>query len=213
MPPRVLCLPGAGADPDFWRPLGELLPVEWTKIYVGWPGLGHQPAHPDVNSLDDLVGLVEAQLGPEPVDLLAQSMGGLIAMTLALRHQKRIRRLVLSVTSAGVHMPAFGAADWRETYHQHYPNAAGWVREVYADLSPALARVTQPVLLVWGEADPISPVSVGQYLLALFPNAELYVVKGGDHDVIHDRADELAPLIERHLADPPDPLVSPSKYN
>jgi pimeloyl-ACP methyl ester carboxylesterase len=208
---RLFCLPGAGADPNFWRPLGERLPAEWDKTYFGWPGLGHQPPHPDVNSLDDLVKLVETQLGSGSVDLLAQSMGGLIAMILALRHPKSIRRLVLCVTSAGVHMPQFGADDWRETYRQNYPNAAGWVGDVYADLSHDLTRVTQPVLLIWGDADPISPVAVGRYLKDVLPNAELCIVKGGDHDIVHDRAADLAPLIARHLASNPTHSVSGPK--
>jgi len=198
-PQRLLFLPGTGADPNFWRPIGDLLPAEWSKTYFGWPGLGHQPAHPEVNSLESLVGWVETRLGSEPVDLLAQSLGGLIAMTLALRHPKLIRRIVLSVTSAGVDMAQFGSAEWRDSYHRNYPDAAAWVRDVYADLSPQLARLMQPVLLIWGDEDPISPVAVGRYLQGLLPNAQLHIVKGGDHDVVYDRADEVAPLIERHL--------------
>jgi pimeloyl-ACP methyl ester carboxylesterase len=199
--PRLLFLPGAGADPGFWRPAGDLLPTHWRKTYFGWPGLGDQPAAPDVNSLEDLVRLVEAELGDEPVDLLAQSMGGLIAMMLVLRHPLKIRRLVLSVTSAGAPMARLGAAEWRERYHRNYPNAAPWVRDVHADLSDQLWRVTQPVLLLWGDVDPISPVSVGEHLRDLFPNARLHVVRGGDHDIARDRADEAASLIKRHLED------------
>lgn len=195
--PQLFFLPGAGADPGFWRPTGDRLPAHWRKTYFGWPGLGHQPAAPGVNSLDDLVDLVEAQLGAEPVDLLAQSMGGIIAMMLLLRHPTKIRRLVLSVTSAGVPMARLGAADWQETYHRNYPNAAAWVRDVQADLSAELRSVTQPTLLLWGDADPISPVSVGQYLLDLLPNAKLHILPGGDHYIVHTRSGEVAPLIQR----------------
>ena len=63
---RVLFLPGAGADPNFWRPVGDLLPAQWDKVYFGWPGLGHQPPHPDINGLEDLVRLVEAEIGAGP---------------------------------------------------------------------------------------------------------------------------------------------------
>lgn len=196
---RLLFLPGAGADPGFWRPVGNRLPAQWDKVYFGWPGLGHQPPRPDVNSLGDLVRLVEAETGDGPIDLLAQSMGGLIAMLVALHHPARVRRLVLSVTSAGVPMVLFGASEWRQTYHRNYPDAAAWVRQVHADLSAELPRVTQPVLLLWGDSDPISPVSVGEYLRDLLPDARLHVVTGGDHDLVHARADEVAPLIEHHL--------------
>jgi pimeloyl-ACP methyl ester carboxylesterase len=56
------------------------------------------------------------------------------------------------------------------------------------------------VLLLWGDADPISPVAVGERLAGLFPNAELVVLPGGTHDLVAERVDELLPHVERHLA-------------
>jgi surfactin synthase thioesterase subunit len=75
---RVLFLPGAGASPDFWKPVGTRLPPEWTKEYFAWPGLGDQPHDPSITGIDDLVQLVLSRMD-EPVDLAAQSMGGVIA--------------------------------------------------------------------------------------------------------------------------------------
>ncbi len=106
-------LPGAGGDPAFWRPVGDRLPADWDKVYFGWPGLGDQPPDPDVRDFDDLTALVEAQLGDAPVDILAQSMGGAIAIVLALRHPARVRRLVLSVTSAPSPPCCYGATPIR----------------------------------------------------------------------------------------------------
>jgi pimeloyl-ACP methyl ester carboxylesterase len=54
--------------------------------------------------------------------------------------------------------------------------------------------------LIWGDADPISPVATGRYLAERLTNAELHIVEGGRHDLIHSRASEVAGLIERHLA-------------
>ena len=55
------------------------------------------------------------------------------------------------------------------------------------------------MLLLWGDADPISPTAVGRHLAAVLPRAELVIVPRGDHALAHDRADEIAPLIERHV--------------
>jgi pimeloyl-ACP methyl ester carboxylesterase len=197
---HLFFLPGVGADPDFWRPLGDRLPPDWRKTYFGWPGLGDQPADPAINSYDDLIGLVEARLPEYPVDVLAQSMSGAIALTVALRHPERIRRLALAVTSGGMDMSPFGAEDWRPDYRREYSKAAEWVMAEKPDISNRLSEISQPALLIWGDADPISPVATGRYLAERLTNAELHIVEGGRHDLIHSRASEVAGLIERHLS-------------
>lgn len=194
---RLLFLPGAGADPAFWRPVGDRLLGE--TVYFGWPGLGDQPPSPDVNGFEDLVAMVDAELARGPADLLAQSMGGLIAILATLRRPASVRRLVLSVTSAGLDMKGLGAADWQATYHRNHPNAARWLSDVHMDLSAELPQIACPTLLLWGDADPISPVAVGERLAELLPNARLHVLKGGDHDLVRNRAEEVAPLIQAHL--------------
>lgn len=197
--PHLVFLPGAAGSPEFWRPVGDRLPTAWKKSYLGWPGLGNQPASPDVNGFDDLVRLVEAQLGDEPVDLLAQSMGGAVALRVALNHPKRVRRLVLAATSGGLDVASLGAADWRAEYRSSFPNAASWITEAGPDVSAELPRVAQPTLLLWGDADPISPLVVGRSLWQLLPNATLTVVRGGDHGFVHDRPGEIVESILHHL--------------
>jgi pimeloyl-ACP methyl ester carboxylesterase len=66
-------------------------------------------------------------------------------------------------------------------------------------LSAQLQTIDIPVLLLWGDADPISPVSVGQRLAALLPRARLQVSANGDHDLAETHAAEIAPLIDEFL--------------
>ena len=195
--PDILFLPGAGASPDFWKPVGSRLPGDWPKHYFGWPGLGHQPHDPAISGIDDLVQLVAARMD-RPVDLVAQSMGGVIAARIAIERPRLVRRLVLSVTSGGVDMAGLGAVDWRPDYRRSFPQAAGWIT---AAGSPYLVveEVAAPTLLIWGDADPISPVAVGQHLAARLPDARLEIVPGGDHDVAATHPDRVAALIARHL--------------
>lgn len=100
---RVIFLPGAAGDGGFWRPLIGLL---------DWPGLGAVPPSPDVNGFDDLVRLTLHALD-EPADLVAQSMGGVVALRVALERPDLVRRLVLVATSGGIDVTGLGAADWR----------------------------------------------------------------------------------------------------
>jgi len=197
--PRLLLLPGAGGDPAFWRPLGDLLPGAWEKVYLGWPGLGEQPPDPRVRGFDDLVGLVEGRLGDDPVDILAQSMGGAVALRVALRHPARVRRLVLAATSGGIDVAGLGGADWRPDYRRLFPQAAAWIAEARPDVTDLLPGVAQPTLLLWGDADPISPLAVGERLRQLLPDAALVVVPGGDHGFVHERPRDIAEPVIRHL--------------
>jgi pimeloyl-ACP methyl ester carboxylesterase len=70
------------------------------------------PSEPGVDGVDDLVDLVvDSIVGP--VDLLAQSMGGVIAIRAALERPALVRHLVLAVTSGGLDVSVLGAQDWR----------------------------------------------------------------------------------------------------
>jgi pimeloyl-ACP methyl ester carboxylesterase len=198
---RLIFLPGVGGDAAFWQPVSEHLPDEWEKIYLGWPGLGRNPSDTAVNSYDDLVSVVEAQLGDQPIDLIAHSMGGVIAINVALRNPHKVRRLVLCATSGGVDVQALGATDWRAEYRQAFPQVANWVTSERPYLSGAPEQVSQPTLLIWGDSDPISPVAVGEHLVSRIAQARLTLIKGGDHDLAIRHAREVACEIHRHLSD------------
>jgi hypothetical protein len=148
--------------------------------------------------MDGLVARVLAELD-QPTAIVAQSMGGVIAMLAALRRPAHVTHLVLTATSGGVDVDGLGAQDWRPAYIEANPALPRWFTEMRLDLSRELPSITAPVLLLWGDADPISPVAVGRRLAALLPDAALHVLAGGQHDLAHARAREVAPLIEAHL--------------
>jgi len=194
----VLFLPGAGGGADFWRPVADHLDLDRPMRRLAWPGLGNEPASSDVNGVDDLVALTLDAM-TEPTDLVAQSMGGLVAIKAALAAPERVRRLVLTGTSGGVPVADLGGADWRPDYRANFPKAAAWIVEAREDLSARIPAIRAPVLLLWGDRDAISPVAVGERLTALLPDASLHIVSGGDHDFPVTHAAEVAPLIRRHL--------------
>jgi len=137
----------------------------------------------------------------EKVAIVAQSMGGLIAIKLALAYPALVERLVLVATSAGVPVADLGGIDWRATYRDSHPHAAGWITDPVADLSDRIATIAAPTLLLWGDADPISPVAVGQRLASLLPHARLVIVKGADHDLALTHVDAVAAELSGHLTD------------
>ena len=195
---KLLFLPGAGARADFWRPAGDRTLPDRDRHFFSWPGLGDEPHSPDVRGADDLVAMVLEEMA-EPVDLIAQSMGGLIAIKVALAAPERVRRLVLTATSGGLPVDALGGSDWRTTYRRQFPNAASWITETREDLSARLDDIRAPTLLLWGDKDLVSPVAIGRRLEQALPDSTLRIIPGGDHDMALTHPAELAESITDHL--------------
>ena len=193
---KTLYLPGAGASAAFWKPVADRVGLD--RVLLSWPGLGGEPADPNVSDIDDLVAMVLHHMS-EPVNIVAQSMGGLVAIKAALVAPTRIRRLVLTVTSAGIPVMDLGGSDWRADYYRTYPSAARWIVDSREDLSPQLTGIVAPTLLLWGDSDLISPKAVGERLESLMPNARLRIIAGGDHDLAQTHAEIVAGLIAEHL--------------
>lgn len=198
---RVLFLPGASGNRDFWAPVADRIRHLGEKVLLGWPGFGLNPADPSIKSLDDLYQSV-LRLIDRPVDLVAQSMGGVLALRAALDAPGLVRHLVLTATSGGVDVSRFGASDWREQHRRNRPSAPDWFVRDQSDFSSRLSEVKAPALLIWSDADPISPLGIGRYLMATLPRAELVIVPGAGHMFARDRAEEVAPHVERHLLAP-----------
>ena len=64
---------------------------------------------------------------------------------------------------------------------------------------PWLHRLTQPTLVLAGDADPIVPVVNARLLAARIPDATLRVVAGGSHLFLLTRPGELAPVVTGFL--------------
>ncbi len=197
-PTQLLFLPGAGGSPEFWKPVAELLVHPAARKRLGWPGFGPTPADPLVNGIDDLVNQVLDAID-QPTALIAQSMGGIVAVQAALRRPDLVTHLVLAVTSGGVEVSDLRAQDWRPAFLAANPLTPRWFVDYRADLSGALGALQVPVLLLWGDRDPISPVATGLRLQTLLPQARMHIVAGGEHDLAHQFAHHVAPLIDAHL--------------
>ncbi len=203
MPQRVFFLRDASGAGHFWQPVAERLPSDWETVLFDWPGLGEIPADPHVQSFDDLASRVLAQIA-SPVDLVAQSMGGVVALLAALRRPEAVRRLVLAATSGGVNLGGLDLEDWRAEYRSEFPNAAPFVTDATPiDLSSRLATVAAPTLLLWTRSDTISPPAVGRLLESRLSRARprLVVLEHGDHAFAREYPDAVAALVRAHLAD------------
>ncbi|MFZ6747750.1 alpha/beta fold hydrolase [Undibacterium sp. Ren11W] len=195
---HLLFLPGGAGAAEFWHPVGALLSASHRKTYFSWPGLGAQPPAPEITGFADMLALVEAEMSA-PCALIAQSMGCVPAMQLALKYPEKISHLILVATSGGIDVARLGGEDWRPAYKAKFPQGADWITTSAPDLSKQLARISCPTLLLWGDADPISPVAVGEYLAKRIPKANLQIIVGGQHNLAQTHAAQVASLITQHL--------------
>ncbi len=198
-PTKLIFLPGAAGSPNYWRPVSDLLAHPAARALLGWPGFDQVAADPKVRGIADLVTLVLAEMD-QPCALIAQSMGGVVAVQAALQRPELLTHLVLAVTSGGVDMQALHAVDWRPSVWAANPKAPAWFADYHEDMSSRIGAITAPTLLVWGDADPISPLAVGRHLQGLLPHATMHVVPGGQHDLALKFAPEVAAAIGAHLA-------------
>lgn len=194
----LMFLPGASGDREMWKTLASRLTHAGERRFVGYPGFGGEPQDASIDGIESLTHRVAAELDG-PTHVFAQSMGGAIAMRLALQAADRVESLVLAVTSGGIDLTGTGVVDWRADFRKANPTVPDWFERERSDLARELVKVRCPVLLLWGDADPISPVAVGERLQSLLPQAELVVVPGADHDLVRTHVDAILPHAERHL--------------
>jgi poly(3-hydroxyoctanoate) depolymerase len=193
----MVWLPGMSGMGEFWAPVASRVAGE--HALVDFPGLGTNPPSVTVNGYEDLVDDVAAKFAGPSV-LVAQSMGGVVAMHLALRYPELVTHLVLAATSGGIDTSPFRAQDWRISSRLANPSAPEWAFADQEDLSLRLPNVHIPTLLIWASDDAISPVGIGKRLNELLPNSELLVLESDDHWVARIEAEVVANRIGSFIA-------------
>ncbi len=197
----LVFFPGAGGRVAHLRPIAERLAHRRTAMLCEYPGLGGVPPDPRLQTLDDLQHHLLASL-PEQFDLVTMSMGGVLALRIALDHPERVRKLVLMATSGGVDVAALGGIDWRDSFRLVQPNVPSWFLDDRTDVTHQLGRIAHPTLLIYGDADLIAPPTVGHLLQQNLQNAEIEVLADATHDLEIDYPDLIASMIEAHLRKP-----------
>lgn len=197
-PAKLIFLPGAGGSAQFWQAVSDRLVHPARRRLLGWPGFGANPPKPSVQGLEGLVDLVLAEMD-RPCALVAQSMGGVVAVQAAARRPELVSHLVLAATSGGVDLSGLALEDWRPAFRAANPSAPRWFTDYRGDLGEALSGLQMPALLLWGDADPISPAAVGRRVAERLRCSRMHIVAGGRHDFANARAQAVAPLIDAHL--------------
>ena len=209
--PPVVLIHGAGGTRLHWPP--NLRRIKGWAIYaLDLPGHGAS-AGPGRSTIPDYRRAVQAwmdALGLPPIVAVGHSMGGAVALSLALDSPDRVAGLGLMATGARLRVhPMFleataldGAGANALTAAWYSSSASPRLRALAArslqsmdfavlhgdflacdgfDVMDHLAEVRQPALVVVGEEDQMTPVKYARYLVDHLPEARLGIVPGAGH--------------------------------
>ena len=198
---------------------------------------------------DDIAALIRHLSPSTQADVMGYSLGAGTALRTAIQHPALVRRLVIvshpvrrdgwfpqSLAGFDQMGPAFAEAMKQspiyEVYSQVAPRVEDWpvlvdkmgtmLRQDY-DWSPEIAKITAPVMLVYGDADSVRPSHIAEFYALLGgglrdanwdgsarPVARLAILPGHTHyDIFFspDLPNAVIPFLDAESLEPPAPMV------
>ncbi|MGE0825675.1 MAG: alpha/beta fold hydrolase [Candidatus Binatia bacterium] len=113
----LLYLHGAGSNGHFAHKLLDILSAKHSPLSFDYPGHGRSSGTESLKSVtaySDFAYAFWKKLGIRPAVLIGHSMGGAIAMDLALRHPDMVDSLVLTCTAPKFNIPDDRLAIWEQ---------------------------------------------------------------------------------------------------
>ena len=225
----LLFLHGANGAPVV-LPFMEKLAQRFHVLIPEHPGYGKSDEPEWLENIHDIAYFYLdflKQLNLKKVTVVGSSMGGWIAMEMAVRDTARLKSLVLS-SPAGIAAPGVRAADiflmaqedliknlfFDEKLAQarlaqpddidislknrHTTARLAWEPRLHDPYLPKwLHRIDVPVKIVWGRQDRILPVAFADVYRKLLPKADISIVENCGHLPHAEKPDELVEIICR----------------
>ena len=185
--PVLVLVHGFADSAATWDPLVAALGEDATVHRSDLPGHGSRAADPDHLSRDEAVAEIAERLRAigTPVHLVGHSLGGYLAMTLAIRHPELVGALSLISSGPGFRDPG-ARADWNRymdriaTKAGMPASAAGLGHQLDSLVMDHVREISAPVLQILGSKD--RRYSAGaSYLQRVLPESRMVMVEDAGH--------------------------------
>ena len=230
--PAIVLIHGAGADSTVWDRMARRMATRLRVVTLDLPGHGRSMPRSSGNLIRAYADAVEETIRSLRLKSPAvggHSLGGAVALTLALDEPDLVGKLVLMGSGARLRvLPAalagmrdnFEAAIMNITQYSYGPDAppqaiqAGvammrrFGRDVVLpdfeacnafDIMDRLDEITAPTLAICGEADVLTPLKYSQYLAEKMPDCKLRAIPRAGHMVMLETPDLLSEILVEFL--------------
>jgi pimeloyl-ACP methyl ester carboxylesterase len=213
--PPVLLLHGGAGDSNDW--VETMLPLSdsYTFYAPDLVGYGQSDRNRDAYHLSDFMdstlGLMEALNLDGPLPIVGHSLGGRVALEIALNHPEKVRKLALIDTTGFSRLARWGSFLGTMAYlirrvlrrPQPYPrfmmengSMPHWL------CLDRLPEIKIPSLIIWNRRDPYYTVKGALQAKDLMPQAQLEILPGYGHAPHRRDRDGFNRLLAAFLAKP-----------
>jgi pimeloyl-ACP methyl ester carboxylesterase len=218
----LIFLHGLSGSGRWWGRNVPAFAGRFRTYAIDLPGFGENRRVP-WSRLDDTVDWLAVWLEDEgyPVAHVAgHSLGGAVAARLASRHPERVDCLVLVdaairprgtfataraadvIRTFGHPSPGFAPMFVQDLLHMHPLSVvAAAVDALQTDWERHLERIAAPTLVIWGEYDAITPISLGHRIAAIVPDARLVTVPNAGHSPMWEQPEAFNAEVLQFLTD------------
>lgn len=196
----IVLIHGLGGSSEWFRNNIEVLAESHSVAAVDLVGFGRTHARRPL-VFEEIAALLARWIESSfdgPVHLAGNSMGGHIAIHVAAKRPDLVRSLIL-IDSTGIPFAfdprthfeygafprrglAFARVLVRDAFRAGPTTLAlAFARLLRDDARPLLRVLSMPVLLLWGENDPLVPVPYAEQMQELIPDARLVILQHAGH--------------------------------
>lgn len=226
----LVFLHGWGVDSKLWFKITpELINKNYSLYFLDLPGFGQSQIPNTVYDVDDYKKIVYEfikKLGLKKINLIGHSFGGSVGIKIASENPNFLDKLIL-VNAAGIRYssiqknirtvlakiisPLFTPTFMQPLRFKFYqligseylniPSMSKIFKKVVAEnLMPILTKINKPTLIISGDKDKVTPVSLAQEMNKKIKNSKLVILSAG-HFSFLDQAEEFVKALINFIDD------------